>query len=91
MSDHPGKASDMIKLRMCADHLVNSANASIPKKWSYHRATHVKSFIRRSPVDQYHLSIGQLDHRAIALPDVEKRDAKVITIKKHPWRPCPPQ
>jgi len=91
MSDYPGKASDMIKLRMRADHLVNGADPAVPEKWSYYRTAHVESLIRRSSVDQYPLSIRQLYNRTIALPDVKKCDSKAIPIKKHPRGPGPPQ
>src|SRR6185295_3622800 len=91
VADHPGKASDMIKLRVCANHLVDDADSPIPEKRSDHPTPHVESLIRRPSIDQYHLSIRQLNNRAVALPDIQERDSEVISIKKHSWGPGPPQ
>src|SRR6185295_10961773 len=82
VADHPGKASDMIKLRVCANHLVDEADSPTPEKRSYHPTPHVESLVRRPSVDQHHLSIRQLNCRTVALPDIEERVSEVISIEK---------
>ena len=90
MAKHPGKPSDMIELRMCANDLVDSVDAPVPEKRSHDCTTHVESLKLSPSVDQHDLSIRQLNDRAIALPDVKECDSEVIPIKEHPWGPSPP-
>jgi hypothetical protein len=80
VTNHPGKPSDMILLRMRGNDMVQSSNPLIQKKRRNDTTPHIEPLVPSPTIDQYRFPIWKLKQRTVPLSNIKKSDTPVITV-----------
>jgi hypothetical protein len=90
MPEYPNQPADVIQLLMCPDDIGNMVDSPAPQKRRDHIPPHVKSFVSTAGVDKNGLTIRQLNHGAISLPDIKECNTPPIAVRLRNGRTQPP-